>query len=217
MLKILLFNFFLVLSVFGSTELFFIKGLVQVNGKDVSKGKALLDGDKVIVGSKSLAVIKFDKKAVIKLTENSELIIKKLNDKSESPTSLVLNAGAIFSKILIKADSGKRNFEVRAKSAVMGVRGTEFFTAYSQDKKQKNDLWMCVNEGLVEIVTDNQKGKVEVKQGEGVFIKKGSETTSPKKYAWTKKLNWKLNPSEGDLENKAMDEMYQDLLDQDYD
>ena len=99
----------------------------------------------------------------------------------------------------------------------MGVRGTEFFTAYSQDKKKSDDLWMCVNEGVVEIVTDKSSEKVIVKEGQGVFINKGIKATAPKKYSWTKKLNWNLDPGNGELENSAMNDMYQDLLDQDYD
>lgn len=169
-------------------------------------------GDTVEVKSKSLAIIKFDKKAVTKLLENTKLTIEKIGSNDED-TSLILLAGSLFSKVITK--SKKKHFKVKAQSASMGVRGTEFFVSYGK-ADGKEDVWMCVDEGVVEVSVQDQK-TVLVRAKEGVFIKKGKEISSVKKYSWTKKLNWNLNPKKGKLENNAIDGLYQDLLDQDYD
>lgn len=214
---ILLYSVLLMHNSFAVTQLFFIKGDVKVNQTIIQKGHSLKVGDEVITGPDSLAIIKIDNKAIIKMSEQSSLVISTLVEK-DKPISLVLKAGSLFSKVLEKAPHGKSNFNIHAKSAIMGVRGTEFFTAYSlTDKTTSDDLWMCVNEGIVQISNTQTKELVEVKEGEGVFIKKGYESSKPKPYAWTKKLNWNLDPSKGDLKNAALDDLYSDLLDQDYD
>jgi hypothetical protein len=208
----------LTLDSYGKTRIIFFKGKISLNSKKVSKSNfkklSLKKNDVIKVGPASIAIIKFDQTATVKLAENSTLKI--INPKvSTKPISIVLTSGSLFSKIIQKALLGATNFEVRAKSTVMGVRGTEFFTAFSQEDKSK-DLWMCVNSGEVSVMTSKSK-EIFVKAGEGVFIKNGTNASKPKKYAWTQKLNWNMNPKSGELKNSAMKELYMDLLDQDYD
>ena len=99
----------------------------------------------------------------------------------------------------------------------MGVRGTEFFTAYGRKNKGTGtDQWMCVREGKVEVQNNTQK--VLVKAGEGIFITKGIKVTKPRPYEWTTKLNWNLDEKLGKLENSIdFDSVYTDFEDQDYD
>lgn len=96
----------------------------------------------------------------------------------------------------------------------MGVRGTELFASYGTGK----DVWMCVNEGIVSVRSKKEKKGTLVKAGEGVVVKKGKWTSKPKPLAWTKKLNWNMDPASGDVVNKvSIESAYSDLLDEDYD
>ena len=110
----------------------------------------------------------------------------------------------------------KDKFVVKTKNASFGVRGTEFFISYGKDRAK--DAWMCVNEGLVRVSPKDSKESVDVKAGEGVQVKDKKSVSTPKPLAWTSKLNWNLDSSKGQLENKVnIDDAYTDLLDQDYD
>jgi hypothetical protein len=60
-----------------------------------------------------------------------------------------------------------------------------------------------------------------VHAGEGVLIPtkaEGASITPPKAYDWTKNLNWKMDPAEGDVEDQSsLDSAYQSLLKSQYD
>ena len=129
-----------------------------------------------------------------------------------------MNKGSLFAKIRknVGKDTSKGQFRIQTKSAVAGVRGTEFFTSYGT---KANDVWLCVNEGLVEVKpADGQKGKsVLVKEGEGIAVT-GKGISKPRPLPWTKNLNWDMDPKSKDLVNKVdIESAYTDLLDQDYD
>ena len=146
---------------------------------------------------------------VFKMNPKSDLSIPEKDDNS-----VTLNSGSIFSKV--SKQKPNQQFKLRTPSAVIGVRGTEFFTSYGQSEDKKSDIWMCVNEGAVEVLSSKSKEPVVVKQGEGVVIPAGKEVTPPKKYAWTKKLNWNLDPEKGEVENNVQIK-YENLLKEDYD
>ena len=110
-----------------------------------------------------------------------------------------------------------QQFNVRTPSAVAAVRGTEFFTAYGRAKGKNRDLWVCVNEGAVELTTTKAKQPLTVPAGKGVLIKSGLDLTKPQAYDWTKTLNWNMDAESGSVEDKTnLDGAYSDLLDQDY-
>lgn len=202
-------------QVFAASGFKYLKGNVSVNGQKATKSTKLKSGDKIKVGDKSLAIVYMDKKVLIKIDKNSELVLEDIQAEQKE-TKVILSIGSMFSKVLIKSKNKKSIFSVKAANAVMGVRGTEFFVAMDKNQNQK-DVWMCVEEGIVGVSTKSSKKTTDVKAGEGVLIEKGSKVTPPKKYAWTKKLNWNFDESKGKLENKILDVLYQDLLDQDYD
>lgn len=200
-------------QVFAATSFLYVKGKVEVNSKKATKKMSLNVGDKITVYDNSLAVVKMDNKAFLKIDKNSEVILEKINP-GQKESNIVLNLGSLFSKVLIKSKNKKSLFNVKVSKAIMGVRGTEFFVSTGQGSNKK-DIWMCVEEGKVEVNLENKKTLVN--EGEGILIEKGQKVTPPKKYAWTKKLNWNMDDSKGELENKVLDVLYQDLLDQDYD
>ena len=85
-------------------------------------------------------------------------------------------------------------------TAVMGVRGTQFFVSSAPKKK---NVWMCVNEGEVQVYFKENPNKfVSVKEGQGVVIN-SDNLPEVKNYEWTKKLNWKLEGSAEEIEDKT--------------
>lgn len=203
----------------SSGKILFFRGSVLKNGHKITSKINIKAGDKISVQKKSIAIISLDNLDKIKLSENTEVVIEAINKPVKSKnnlTKIFLKSGSVFSKV--SSRNGKsRNFKLRTKSASMGVRGTEFFTAYGRKNiGAGNDQWMCVKEGSVEVSNSNQK--VLVKEGEGIFITKGVDVTKPKPYAWTRNLNWNMNPKNGKLENNIdFDGVYTDFEDQDYD
>ncbi len=59
---------------------------------------------------------------------------------------------------------------------------------------------------------------VLVKEGLGVNIVGGAKITSPRRYPWTRRLNWNNDPAGGSVvDTTNLEQAYADLLDQDYD
>lgn len=176
-------------------------------GKD---GAALAEGDAVSTAEGATALVELADGSRLKLRESSRLRIVVSGKSAE----LNLALGSVFAKVR-KRLAGE-NFLVRTPSAVAAVRGTEFFTAYGRPRGKDRDLWVCVNEGAVELTTTKDKKPLLVPGGQGVLIKGGKDLTQPQAYDWTKTLNWNMDES-GALEDATkLDKAYSDLLDQDY-
>lgn len=195
----------------------FQKGKVNVyrDGKKLKLKKSfpIETKDKITTGPNSLAIIKIGTVATVKLNDNSEYNVK-------SDISHKLQRGSAFFNVIRKNLRDKinkkkrRNFKVQARSVAMGVRGTTFFVSHDE----KENVWMCVKEGQVEIKGKEDKKPVLVNGGEGVKVEKGEETSDPKPLKWTEKLNWNTDPEKGKLENDAsIEKAYSDLENLDYD
>ncbi|MDE2292263.1 MAG: hypothetical protein KGL53_09285, partial [Elusimicrobia bacterium] len=101
--------------------------------------------------------------------------------------------------------------------AVAAVRGTRFFTVFGREHGGKHDLWVCVDEGAVDVKTTASQRGLSVPAGKGVLIKAGLDVTKPQAYDWTKKLNWNMDPAAGPVADETkLDAAYSDLKDQDY-
>ncbi len=209
-------------------KLVYSKGTVEVLSKKtkskmfqkIKKGASLEIGDIVRTRKGALAILSLDGGSKLKLNPNSAVTIKNTQKNNEE---VFLNKGSAFINVLKSklSKNAKPKFNLRTKTVAMGVRGTSFFASYGKtptQKKVRKDIWMCVNEGLVEVVNVKSKQKVQVKAGEGIKVDKGQKISDPKPLAWTKKLNWNMDEGKGDLENKvSIEEAYSDPLDQDYD
>jgi len=175
-------------------------------------GSDLHPGDLVRTGPGALAVLELGERGQVKLRELTELSLDSLGTR----TSVTLNRGGLFSRI--KRLFGTEAYEVKTPSAVAGVRGTEFFVAYGRKIEDEYDVWLCVNEGAVEVVLPAEGASVIVEEGEGINILGGNRLTDPKFYPWTKDLNWNMEPDRGNIKDETdLDAAYSDLLDQDYD
>ncbi|MGA2640756.1 MAG: FecR family protein [Spirochaetia bacterium] len=173
-------------------------------------GDSLGPGDVIVTGAGSLAVIDLANGTTLKLKEKTTLAINSIGES----TAVTLTAGGVFTTIVRKLTG---RFSVQTQTAVAGVRGTEFFMAYGRTIDEKPDVWLCVNSGAVEVAIPDTGQTVVVKQGLGINIVGGRKITSPKRYPWTRKLNWNINPGTGTVDDRtSLEQAYSDLLNQDY-
>lgn len=189
-------------NVYAQLSIIYQKGpYLHLRGDLEIKDDSVLEGDQFKLKKDAVVIIKGPNET-IKITESSEIKIEKFQ-KKESIISLI--RGEILSRV-----SGKK-YHIKTKVASMGVRGTEFFTTYSDNK-----TWMCVNKGIVEV--KNIKGdKNDVKEGEGIPVIDG-KMGKIKSYEWTKKINWDINSKDVILDESAKQELnYLGPLDRSYD
>lgn len=201
-------------------RLVYASGDVTVQSKDGGRlgttGAALADGDAVVTGEGASAIVETADGSRLKLRESSRFVLTLPTPRSPV-TDVLLSWGGVFAKVT-KRRLGEE-FHVRTASAVAAVRGTEFFTAFGREAKgaKTKDLWVCVNEGAVDVKTTASTRGLSVPAGKGVLIKAGLDVTKPQAYDWTKKLNWNMDAKAGEVEDKTnLDAAYSDLLDQDY-
>lgn len=174
-------------------------------------GMSVGEGDVIETAGDAMAVISLVDGAEIKLRENTTLALDTLGRN----VSVHLTSGSVFSRVNRYALSG---FSVKTETAVMGVRGTEFFVAYGRKIDRYRDVWVCVNTGSVEVAILEGRDTLIVEQGKGINILGGTNLTSPQRYPWTRKLNWNMDPGAGVVEDRTdLEQAYSDLLDQDYD
>jgi hypothetical protein len=205
-----------------AARLVYVKGDVTIESKQgggVGQAGARLDhGAAVSTARGAGAVIEMPDGSRLKLRESSRVAITwpgTSDSKSGTLAEAFLSYGSVFAKITKRLNG--QQFSVRTPSAVAAVRGTEFFTAYGRAKGKSRDLWVCVNEGAVELSTAKSKEGLLVPAGKGVLIKSGTDLTKPQAYDWTKNLNWSMDAEKGPVEDKTdLDGAYSDLLDQDY-
>jgi hypothetical protein len=173
-------------------------------------GMELSDGDRVETGSTGLAVIALGDRGRVKVQPETSLLMNSL----DSDIEVDLRSGAVFSR-LDRLNGG--SFRLRAGTAIAGVRGTEFFTAYGKTIEDLPDVWLCVNEGVVDVSLQNGEA-VAVREGEGINILSGRDITPPQYFAWTDNLNWNMDPQRGDIRDETdLGSLYDDPLDFDYD
>ena len=199
----------------------YVDGDVEVVGPagtvEAEFGMSVTAGDVVTTGSTGVAVVRLNSRAQVKLRENTQLRIDSVSDQA----AVTLDTGGVFARVARTAAGVAQrafSFEVRTPSVVAGVRGTEFFVAYGRAIEDEPDLWLCVNEGSVEVDVPTTGQSVIVEEGEGINILGGLRATEPRFYAWTRDLNWNLNPNAGEIADHAdLDALYADGRDRDYD
>lgn len=200
---------------FAGTTVSWIEGNVTIlhNGITIPAeiGGEVFVGDRITTGPESLVILEIGSRGILKLRADSSLVLENLDED----ISVNLLWGGIFSKIRRLIGRG---YNVRTPNVVAAVRGTEFFVAYGRTVEAEADVWLCVNEGTVEVALENVDEKVLVKEGEGINILAGSHITDPKYYPWTENLNWNTDPSSGNVvDSTDLDAAYTDLRAFDYD
>ena len=174
-------------------------------------GDTVKAGDTIVTGRDGTAIITVQGQADIKLREATTLVLDRLDDQ----VAISLKTGGVFSRVARTLD---RRYTIVTDAAVAGVRGTEFFVAYGRKIDDLRDVWLCVNEGTVEVQIPAASQTVLVEEGTGINIVGGTTLTSPRRYPWTRRLNWNVDAARGGVSDRTdLDQAYSDLLDQDYD
>ncbi|MDD4835230.1 MAG: FecR domain-containing protein [Lutispora sp.] len=153
-------------TVFGeakvSAKLIQMEGDVQVvraGGEKPFKAflkMRLTEGDRIITGPTGTAKIEMDDEVVITLAENTKIYLSELRgSKGAQQSSINLQSGGVGSSVKKKLKENSR-FEIKTPTAVMGVRGTEFFTQYFN-----GNVDVRVVDGVVEVkVSVTKAGEV---------------------------------------------------------
>ena len=123
-------------SVKVSAKMIAVDGDVQVvraGGEKAFKAflnMRLTEGDRIITGPKGGAKIQMDDEVIITLAENTRIYLSELRgSQGANQSSIDLQSGGVGSSVNKKLKENSR-FEIKTPTAVMGVRGTEFFTQY---------------------------------------------------------------------------------------
>ena len=194
--------------VYTQGDVFRIRGSERM---EAEIGLTVEQGDFIETGPEAMPVISIPNNAELKLRENSRIAMDSLGEQIQ----VNLAKGGLFSRV-VRRLTGR--FSVRTETAVAGVRGTEFFMAFGRTIDDNPDIWLCVNEGTVEVAIVETDETVLVEEGEGINIISGTRLTKPRFYPWTQKLNWNSDPRAGEVADRTdLDQAYSDLLDQDYD
>lgn len=143
-----------------------VKGDVSIIGKDGKTAKAKLGGkvyplDKIKTGANSRAKIVMIDNNEINISPDSMIEIKSYEFKPEDgKKNVVLDVmyGKLRAKVNQKYDGEENKFQVKTKSAVAGVRGTDFITGY--DRKD-NSTKIVTFEGKVQFGLPGANGKIE--------------------------------------------------------
>ncbi|MFP4068490.1 MAG: FecR domain-containing protein [Spirochaetaceae bacterium] len=199
----------------GEGRIVYAEGTVIVestgNTQPADIGTSVAAGDVVETGPRATAVIELDRGADLKLREDSRT---RIGDEG-SDADAELERGGLFVRVRRSMRGG---FSANTETVVAGVRGTEFFLAFGRTVEQRPDVWLCVNEGEVQVEVPEHGEAETVRAGEGINILDGVQLTDARPYDWTRKLNWNMDSDRGEVSDDTdLDEAYADLLDQDYD
>ena len=194
----ILFLSFICVNAFADTyEVTYQKGKVEIFRDKKLVSPPVKSGDTIKVHRPGLLVLKSPQET-LKIMHDT--VIRPRETKEGTIIDLV--KGGIVSLVR------KKSFKVRTRAVSMGVRGTQFFVQTTG----KDDVWMCVNEGVVKV--QKNKKNVDVPAGKGVFVDK-KEISKPEAFAWTKRINWKMDAGQGELDHKI--NLNYDILENFYD
>jgi len=148
-------------------------GKVEVNKssngewQNAGKGTRLDASNQVRTGDQSLAALVFiDDKSLLKVRENSTVVINGKRENNRVAKTIVMEAGQLWAKVT----KGRSEFRVETPSGVAAVKGTEFYGVLDD----AGNFFIFCTDGIVELF--NQLGKVLVEKG---FTGKCSATQAP--------------------------------------
>ena len=125
-------------------------------------GFKVYEKDYLETGADGKIKIKFKDDNVISLVPNSKLTIEELQfDPAKESKKTILNL--IYGKVrssVKQSYNGENYYEVKTKTAVAGVRGTDFVVSYSEDEKVEAKVETI--SGKVELSDTKKKKKVHV-------------------------------------------------------
>lgn len=176
----------------------------------VFKNMRLEEGDKIITGKDSKVILTADSDKEITIAANTIAILSEFKKNGTSTdTVITIQAGGVGSKIDKKLDKNS-NYKIKTPTAVMGVRGTEFYVQVErkdakQDRSEVN-VWLATGHLQIDYRLD------------GVNISKFSEDKGDLKTVYLSAPRKYEVPSEGDDFSSSRFELkglYKEFLDSD--
>ncbi|MFN8943809.1 MAG: FecR domain-containing protein [Pseudobdellovibrionaceae bacterium] len=155
-----------------------VKGEISVlsaqnRKRPVKVGSKILSGETVVSGIDSRAKIVMSDRNVINISPETQLKIEQYkNDPKTGEKNVELNLidGKVRNNVEQKYDGEKNKFIMKTATAVAGVRGTQFFVAFSS----KTQITQVVTlKGQVSFAPVSVSGTV----GSSVFVNKGESTS----------------------------------------
>ncbi|EKO62293.1 FecR domain-containing protein [Leptospira kirschneri] len=136
----------------------FVKGQVSVM-RDVEmklhRGDLLNESDIILTGAGGALDIGLTDSSVVRVKENSKLILKQLREDNGSQIKINLTSGRVLN--IIEKEKKTSNFYVETPSAVAAVRGTSFEVNASESESM-----VFVVEGAVEVTSLNVTKKIYI-------------------------------------------------------
>lgn len=162
-----------VIQITGKVEVLRAKTGEDLNrvGMRIEAPYSLLCTDVLVTQGGSRAKVKLAN-SLITLSPNSRISIAKVIKGSQTPSLLNLTYGKIRTffdskKIESTKNQNQTHFKVKTPSAVVGVRGTDFFVGYDANKEITTQATL---KGEVEVEQVATKAKVVVNGGEQVEV-----------------------------------------------
>lgn len=132
-----------------------VKGDVQIVQKDktvkAKVGSKVIQGDTITTGKDARAKLVMVDKNVINISPDSKFLLEKYEynpDQNKKGALLNVIYGKVRTTVNQKYDGTQNKFQVKTKSSVAGVRGTDFLVQYNQTT---NTSKVVTFEGIVEV------------------------------------------------------------------
>lgn len=167
-----------------------VKGDVKITSaktKQTDPGKVggkVYPGDMITAGSDSRAKIVMSDKNVLNISPDSQMTIAKYESNAASGdhnVELKVDYGKVRASVEQKYDGEKNQFNIRTPTAVAGVRGTDFLTAFN---RTNNTTQITTFSGVVAVGAGMAGGKimnpVYVKPGQTTSVSHGQGPDAPK-------------------------------------
>lgn len=163
-----------------------VKGDVEVESKKTGKFKAKVSakvyaGDTVTVAADGRAKIVMSDRNVLNISPDSKMTINKYENDSQTGVKNVeidLSKGKLRSNVEQKYDGEKSQFLIKTPTAVAGVRGTQFLTAFDPVSKKTQ---IVTFKGSVAFSVAGSSATVFVKKGESSTAAAGQAAPEPPK------------------------------------
>lgn len=136
----------------------FVKGQVSVMRDEEMKlhrGDLLNESDIILTGAGGALDISLTDSSVVRVKENSKLILKQLREDNGFQIKINLASGRVLN--IIEKEKKTSNFYVETPSAVAAVRGTSFEVNASE-----NESMVFVVEGAVEVISLNSTKNIYI-------------------------------------------------------
>jgi len=150
--------------------------LIKANGtqnfKNIELNMPVYEGDEIKTGKDSFVEITFDDASIIRIDNNSNLIVSELSRKNNSAKTIF---NLIFGKIvaIVEKLNQDSTFEVHTKMAIAAVKGTEFAVEVNE-----NDAFAGVFDGKINF-SSIKGNSIEIEKGKESKIDKDGKTENP--------------------------------------